>query len=101
MCVNYTFEPSTLQIRRGLMVRIVRCVVLISGSEQILCLLLNTKPLYLLQTPPSLCDLEQWLDTEIKPEDKEYMDGEVEAVGCRARGAFGEEVQRGGCREGV
>jgi len=70
MCVNYAFEPSTLQIRRGLMVRIVCCVVLISGSEQILCLLLNTQLLYLLQTPPSLCDLEQWLDNEIKPEDK-------------------------------
>ena len=27
----------------------------------------------LLQTPPPLCDFEQWIDTEIKPEDKEWM----------------------------
>ena len=26
-----------------------------------------------LQTPPPLCDFEQWIDTEIKPEDKEWM----------------------------
>jgi hypothetical protein len=27
----------------------------------------------LLQTPPPLCDFEQWIDTEIKPKDKEWM----------------------------
>ena len=27
----------------------------------------------MLQTPPPLCDFEQWIDTEIKPEDKEWM----------------------------
>jgi hypothetical protein len=26
-----------------------------------------------LQTPPPLCDFEQRIDTEIKPEDKEWM----------------------------
>jgi hypothetical protein len=26
-----------------------------------------------LQTPPPLCDFEQWIDTEIKPKDKEWM----------------------------
>jgi hypothetical protein len=26
-----------------------------------------------LQTPPPLCDFEQWIDTEIKEEDKEYL----------------------------
>jgi len=26
-----------------------------------------------LQTPPPLCDFEQWIDTEIKLEDKEWM----------------------------
>ena len=29
--------------------------------------------LYLLQTPSQLCDFEQWINTEIKPEDKEWM----------------------------
>ena len=29
--------------------------------------------MHLLQTPPPLCDFEQWIDTEIKPEDKEWM----------------------------
>ena len=26
-----------------------------------------------MQTPPPLCDFEQWIDTEIKPKDKEWM----------------------------
>jgi hypothetical protein len=26
-----------------------------------------------LQTPPPLCDFEQWIDTEIKEENKEYL----------------------------
>jgi hypothetical protein len=26
-----------------------------------------------LQIPPPLCDFEQWIDTEIKEEDKEYL----------------------------
>jgi primosomal protein N'' len=26
-----------------------------------------------LQSPPPLCDFEQWIDTEIKEEDKEYL----------------------------
>ena len=26
-----------------------------------------------MQTPPPLCDFEQWIDTEIKPEDKKWM----------------------------
>ena len=29
--------------------------------------------MYFLQTPQSLCDFKQWIDTEIKPEDKELM----------------------------
>ena len=29
--------------------------------------------MHLLQTPPPLCDFEQWIDTEVKPEDKEWM----------------------------
>ena len=26
-----------------------------------------------MQIPPPLCDFEQWINTEIKPEDKEWM----------------------------
>ena len=29
--------------------------------------------MHFLQTPPLLCDFEQWIDTKIKPEDKEWM----------------------------
>ena len=29
--------------------------------------------MHFLQTPPPLCDFEQWIDTKIKPEDKEWM----------------------------
>ena len=29
--------------------------------------------MHLLQTPPPLCDFKQWIDAEIKPEDKEWM----------------------------
>jgi hypothetical protein len=29
--------------------------------------------LNVLRTPPPLCDFEQWIDTEIKEEDKEYL----------------------------
>jgi hypothetical protein len=29
--------------------------------------------LNILQTPPPLCDFEQWIDTKIKEEDKEYL----------------------------
>jgi hypothetical protein len=29
--------------------------------------------LNVLQTPPPLCDFEQWIHTEIKEEDKEYL----------------------------
>ena len=29
--------------------------------------------MHLLQTPPPLYDFEKWIDTEIKPEDKEWM----------------------------
>ena len=32
------------------------------------------QPLNVLQTPPPLCDFEQWIDTTIKPEDKRYME---------------------------
>ena len=32
------------------------------------------QPLNVLQTPPPLCDFEQWIDTEIKEEDKRYME---------------------------
>ncbi|CAN6210202.1 unnamed protein product [Urochloa humidicola] len=44
MCVNYAFDPTPLQIRIGLM------------------------------TPPPLCDFEQWIDTEIKQEDKDWLE---------------------------
>ena len=29
--------------------------------------------MHVLQTPPPLCDFEQWIDTEIKPKDKEWI----------------------------
>ena len=29
----------------------------------------------MLQTPPPLCDFEQWIDTEISPANKEIRDG--------------------------
>ncbi|KAG2539330.1 hypothetical protein PVAP13_9NG345200, partial [Panicum virgatum] len=44
MCENYTLDPVPHQIRIGLM------------------------------THPPLCDFEQWIDTEIKEEDKRYME---------------------------
>ncbi|KAG2557827.1 hypothetical protein PVAP13_8NG221704 [Panicum virgatum] len=44
MCANYAFDPTPRQIRIGLL------------------------------TPPPLCDFEQWIDTEIKEEDKRYME---------------------------
>ncbi|XP_066358231.1 uncharacterized protein [Miscanthus floridulus] len=43
MCSNFVFEPALRQRRINKM------------------------------TPPPLCDFEQWIDTEIKPEDKEWM----------------------------
>ncbi|XP_066311298.1 uncharacterized protein [Miscanthus floridulus] len=43
MCANFVFEPTLRQRRINKM------------------------------TPPPLCDFEQWIDTEIKPEDKEWM----------------------------
>ncbi|CAN6201590.1 unnamed protein product [Urochloa humidicola] len=43
MCANYAFEPTPVQIRIGLM------------------------------TPPPLCDFEEWIDTEIKQEDKNWI----------------------------
>ncbi|TKV90469.1 hypothetical protein SEVIR_9G031200v4 [Setaria viridis] len=43
MCSNFAFEPTLCQRRINKM------------------------------TPPPLCDFEQWIDTEIKPEDKEEM----------------------------
>ena len=40
----------------------------------------------MLQTPPSLCDFEQWIDTEIPPIHKEIHDGLKEMrAGFRAR----------------
>ncbi|CAN6287807.1 unnamed protein product [Urochloa humidicola] len=44
MCANYAFEPTPQQIRIGLL------------------------------TPPPLCDFEQWIDTEIKEEDKAWLE---------------------------
>ena len=32
------------------------------------------QPLNILQTPQPLCDFKQWIDTEIKQEDKRYME---------------------------
>ncbi|XP_066347491.1 uncharacterized protein [Miscanthus floridulus] len=43
MCANFAFEPTLRQRHINKM------------------------------TPPPLCDFEQWIDTEIKPEDKEWM----------------------------
>jgi len=36
--------------------------------------MIHVQPLNVLQTPPPLCDFEQWIDTEIKAEDKRYME---------------------------
>ena len=36
--------------------------------------MIHVQPLNVLQTPPPLCDFEQWIDTEIKEEDKRYME---------------------------
>ena len=36
--------------------------------------MIHVQPLNILQTPPPLCDFEQWIDTEIIPEDKRYME---------------------------
>ena len=36
--------------------------------------MIHVQPLNILQTPPPLCDFEQWIDTEIKEEDKRYME---------------------------
>ena len=42
-------------------------------SNEVLYNLFVLQQLHLLQTPPPLCDFEQWIDTEIKSEDKEWM----------------------------
>ena len=36
--------------------------------------MIHVQPLNVLQTPPPLCDFEQWIDTGIKQEDKRYME---------------------------
>ena len=36
--------------------------------------MIQVQPVNVLQTPPPLCDFEQWIDTEIKEEDKRYME---------------------------
>ena len=36
--------------------------------------MIHVQPLNILQTPPPLCDFEQWINTEIKEEDKRYME---------------------------
>ena len=36
--------------------------------------MIDIQPLNVLQTPPPLCDFEQWIDTEIKEEDKRYIE---------------------------
>jgi cephalosporin-C deacetylase-like acetyl esterase len=36
---------------------------------------LDLKQLHLLQTPPPLCDFEQWIDTEIKEADMRLLQG--------------------------
>ncbi|CAO2048003.1 unnamed protein product [Urochloa humidicola] len=44
MCANYAFDPTPQQIHIGLL------------------------------TPPPLCNFEQWIDTKIKPKDKEWLE---------------------------
>ncbi|KAK8462072.1 hypothetical protein SEVIR_1G141301v4 [Setaria viridis] len=44
MCSNFAFEPTFRQRRINML------------------------------TPPPLCDFEQWIDTEINPEDKEFLE---------------------------
>jgi hypothetical protein len=39
----------------------------------------------MLQTPPSLCDFEQWIDTEIKESNKESLQRMKEWEECRQR----------------
>ena len=53
----------------------------------------------LLQTPPPLCDFEQWIDTEIKSEDNEWMQKLLrwEAEDKEMM----EKRQRGGTRKGA
>ena len=36
--------------------------------------MIHVQPLNILQTPQPLCDFKQWIDTEIKQEDKRYME---------------------------
>ena len=36
--------------------------------------MIHVQQLNILQTPPPLYDFEQWIDTEIKEEDKRYME---------------------------
>ena len=36
--------------------------------------MIHVQPLNILQTPQPLCDFKQWIDTEIKEEDKRYME---------------------------
>lgn len=38
-------------------------------------MILIFEQIYLLQTPPPLCDFEQWIDTEIKESDKRLLQG--------------------------
>jgi hypothetical protein len=39
------------------------------------CILIEFEKFYLLQTPPPLCDFEQWIDTEIKEADMRLLQG--------------------------
>jgi hypothetical protein len=39
------------------------------------CILIGFENLHLLQTPPPLCDFEQWIDTEIKEADMRLLQG--------------------------
>ena len=36
--------------------------------------MIHVQSLNVLQTPPPLCDFEQWIDIEIKEKDKRYME---------------------------
>ena len=36
--------------------------------------MIHVQPLNILQTPQPLCDFKQWIDTEIKQEDKRYLE---------------------------
>jgi hypothetical protein len=74
MCSNFAWEPIERQRRSTFIVRNCYCVIIILFHMKY-CIYICFVQLPLLQTPPPLCDFEEWIDTEIKDSDKRLLQG--------------------------